>query len=54
MKTKVYSWVCKECDKEIASLSKKQFEYNKEIHIISHRNKKIKKEAKEVKNGTIN
>jgi len=33
----IYEWTCPECDKIIKSIYKKQFEYNKEQHINSHK-----------------
>ncbi len=37
VKTKILEWKCPECNKEITSTHKGQFEYNKEQHIGSHK-----------------
>lgn len=36
---KVYEWKCKVCDKVIADVSQKRYEYNVEQHIESHKRK---------------
>ena len=41
---KIYEWTCPECEKEIKSIWKNQFKYNKEQHIEFH--KRRKKEEK--------
>ena len=35
----VIEWKCPECEKEISSTNKKQFNYNKEQHIQFHKRK---------------
>ena len=35
----LFEWKCPECNKEISSTHKGQFDYNKKLHIDSHKNK---------------
>jgi len=45
MAKKIYEWTCPECKKEIISLNKRQFEFNKGQHIQKHK-MEIKKAKK--------
>jgi len=33
----LFEWKCPECNKEISSTHKGQFDYNKKLHIESHK-----------------
>lgn len=37
MVDKILKWVCPECGKDISSIYKNQFEFNKEAHLLSHK-----------------
>lgn len=45
MNNKVYTWKCKQCGKEIATLSEKQLSYLSRTHMFVHE-KNNKKEVK--------
>jgi len=39
MNETILEWKCPQCGKTIKSLYKKQFEYNKKVHNLSHEEK---------------